>query len=670
MIRPPFLPAVPARSVFAFVSVFVCALLFSLVAGCHPPNGDPNRPDATQRQRVYIGRIDDDPTFQHFSKQVGDERFTKFVIDLRSGEVIFFDVNVYPMHVDFVFQQIYRAPLSYHLHVQFNKNYELEKPEFLLGYLVHHVSLDLWTFTFWEGDKLSAAHVLRTWDALQKTFYQAAALKFRPDSSLHEELLASLPPELSTISNDEIYKKLPYTPFNEGQSIGRLRLVTDADDPWQLQPDEVVIVQTTLPDLPRVSGIISETFSSPLSHVALRARAWGIAHVGLRDASQKLKDLIGQWVYFEARTDGYTIRAATPQEIQDWQAKANAPHEVRIPRADLTEQRLLDLSQLDAAFTPAFGAKSSNLGQIIRCGIDPEVFQIPPGFGIPIHFYQDHMQRNGLDSQLESILTDPALLTDQAARKARLETLQAAIKAAPLDPALLDAVEARISTLTGTPTKTPTGTQSANRGVFVRSSTNAEDLPDFNGAGLYDTVPNVRDREHLADAIRQVWASVWNFRAFEERTHAGIDQRQVFGAILIQVGVEADAAGVLVTRNVFDLADTRSFTINAKRGLGIKVVEGLRVAEQLLFNPDNSGIKVISRSDDTTRLVFDPDGGVREVPNLDPGQPVLSDTRVQQLGAAAQALIWCFPPDLPLDVEWLFQQHTLSIVQVRPYLGL
>ena len=69
----------------------------------------------------------------------------------------------------------------------------------------------------------------------------------------------------------------------------------------------------------------------------------------------------------------------------------------------------------------------------------------------------------------------------------------------------------------------------------------------------------------------------------------GIDHKQVFGGVLVQVGVNASAAGVLVTKNLWDLTDDHSFTINAKFGLGMRVVEGQKMPEQIIFDPTNDG---------------------------------------------------------------------------------
>jgi phosphoenolpyruvate synthase/pyruvate phosphate dikinase len=66
-------------------------------------------------------------------------------------------------------------------------------------------------------------------------------------------------------------------------------------------------------------------------------------------------------------------------------------------------------------------------------------------------------------------------------------------------------------------------------------------------------------------------------------------------------------------------------------------------------------------------LVFDGKGGVREVPNPKKGQPVITQARAETLGRAARRIVELFPPDAPLDIEWLFVGEQLYIVQARPY---
>ena len=172
------------------------------------------------------------------------------------------------------------------------------------------------------------------------------------------------------------------------------------------------------------------------------------------------------------------------------------------------------------------------------------------------------------------------------------------------------------------------------KGVFARSPTNAEDLENFSGAGLYTTVPNVVGRASLREAIKKVWASIWNYEAHEARESAGINHAAVYPSVLIQEGIPAEAAGVMITTNAFDKEDGAGVYINAKRGLGIRVVSGQRVPEQLIYHVSTNAVRVLTRSGDDTMLAFDARGGVREM-RIEPERRVLTDEMVRRLAHAA-----------------------------------
>ena len=78
----------------------------------------------------------------------------------------------------------------------------------------------------------------------------------------------------------------------------------------------------------------------------------------------------------------------------------------------------------------------------------------------------------------------------------------------------------------------------------------------------------------LARAVQTVWASVYNFEAWEARQAAGIDDAQVMMSVLVQKAVDSSASGVMITRDPFDASHRYMSYIAAKRGIGIRVVEG------------------------------------------------------------------------------------------------
>ena len=593
--------------------------------------------------RAFVPEVKDEATFRALSREVESDRLGKFLIDLSTDAIYYFDVNLYRIHRDFVQGQILRREMTPEERVEYNRNYHAHKPRFILGYLTLHRKTGVWTFGFWEGDQIVARDVRRVKAKLEKTFFKKDLL-FRPDSERQEQMLAELA-DLPAITNDKLYKSADYQAFNEGRAIGILCVVPPGTPFERLvfAKDEIVLLQDSYPDLVPVSGVLSTTFSTPLSHVNLRAKAWGIPNAGLRDAARRYASLHRKVVVFEVGAVEHVLREATQAEIAAWKAARQAERTVRVPPADLGPTELRSLKALKRADARVYGAKAANLGEIAGAGL--RLVYVPAGFAVPFSAYAAHMKRHGLDAVIERTLAEPT--------RARLADLRDRIMAAELDPALLDAVAGRVER------------ELRGRGVFVRSSTNAEDLEGFNGAGLYDTVPNVKGREALGRAIKQVWASLWSPLAVKERAFFGIDQRAVQAGALIQVGVNASAAGVLVTRNLFDAEDDHSFTINAKRGLGIKVVAGTTIPEQVVYDVKYPGTRIVSRSDDPTMLVFDEAGGVKEVPNPDPSV-ILTESRAKALARAVVRFQPLFP-GVPLDVECVLEGERIWIVQARPF---
>jgi hypothetical protein len=131
----------------------------------------------------------------------------------------------------------------------------------------------------------------------------------------------------------------------------------------------------------------------------------------------------------------------------------------------------------------------------------------------------------------------------------------------------------------------------------LRSSTNAEDLPNFNGAGLYTSKAykpyrkNGEERSRagkireLRDTLATVWASVWNQRAFDERAYFGIPHGDVYMGIQVNPNYPDEKVdGVVVTKDIYDMAQGPAISIEAQRGNTYSVAnpEDGALAEQIL----------------------------------------------------------------------------------------
>lgn len=592
--------------------------------------------------------IDSQEAFLSFSKELDGERFTKFVIDLATDEIYYINCNEYELHTTFVFDELLKRDLTPLLHREFNKNYSENKPKYLLCSLEHHLQQDVWTFSFWEGDRANVWHIEKAYQKLQETFYLASQVHFQTHSN-YQEQVASLLASLSYVTSDALYRTSDYKPFSCAKSVGRLRLVDNPGDDSLFSSNEIVVLAFALPDITPVGGIITEQFSTPLSHLALRARSWGIPHIGLKKALSLLQPYDGHYVFFSADRSGYEIRLATPEEIAASEQRELPIPTVKIPNADLRRHLLTK----NATEESIYGTKAAMLGKVKKL-LDGH-FKVPESFSIPFYYYAEHLKKSGVAKKLKELLLQTAFKTDRNYRKNQLEAMRQAFMAIPLDKSFLDECYQAMLGLKA-------------KGVFVRSSTNAEDLAGFTGAGLYDTVANVKDKKSLEIAIKKVWASVWNLKAYEERERFGIDHLHVFAGCLVQEGIQPTAAGVLITKNVLDPDETMEvYTINAKRGLGEGVVSGANIPEQILFNCDNGGIRVLSRSNDQEMIVLDEQGGTTVVPNPYAGSPILTETMAIDLANAAYFLKRSMPRFAPLDIEWLFFDQELYILQVRPY---
>ncbi|HUJ63807.1 MAG TPA: PEP/pyruvate-binding domain-containing protein [Kofleriaceae bacterium] len=614
------------------------------------------RASAGPEQHAWVKDIPDARTWKAYSKTVGSDELGKCIIDVKTNDIYFFDVNLFNIHADFVLGVLLKEPWTAANIREFNLNYERDKPKFILCYLTHHLKVDKWTFSFWEGDKISVDDIVRTKKRLEPSFF-VKNLMFRPDSPAQQKIAPEVARRgVKTITNDEIYKSAEFQAFTKGRAVGKLHVVP-LGTPYEaldFARTDIALLQESYPDITPVAGIIATAFSTPLSHVNLRAGAWGIPNAGDKRARDKYGKLDGKIVYYEVTDTAMTLREATPAEISELEGRIAAAKHVTLPAADLDDRRFAMLTRMRAKDVVIYGTKASNLGEIVTANLDG--VRVPMGFGVPFHYYAQHIKQNHLDARIDAMLADPQW-KDPTWRRDALDRLRKAIMDAPIDPDLLDKVYKRVRLKLG------------GKGVFVRSSSNSEDLPGFNGAGLYDTVGNVRGKKALGEALKYVWASIWNLRAVDEREAFGIDHKQVYMGVLVQIGINATAAGVLVTKNLYDSTDENGFTINAKWGLGERVVQGQKVPEQVIFDPTNDGTKIISRTDDPIRLVFDEHGGTKEIP-VDPNAGViLSEERAKKLCTMVKKFIPVFTHGHPLDVEWVLEGDDFWIVQARPYVG-
>lgn len=571
-----------------------------------------------------------------------------FVIDRQNKNRIYYvNTRLYKFHKDFVngtYLSLERGQ------VFFENNYLKPNRRFILGTIAYQTPVRRWTYEFWEGDLIPAEQIKLASEIINKSFFTPVA--FKPNSSRQEEASANL--GLSRVLQRDISKEQDYQALNMAKALGRIHIIPKLDDHVEIGFNEILVLDEVPVQLPPVAGIITSKPSTPLSHINLLAKGWGIPNAYVKNAQELFKQYDGRWVEFDARRDAYSIKPAENSALEEYQKRLKQRLDVMKPRSDLSVRKLAGLNEQRATSVNAYGAKSANLGELIHARL--RGFSVPPGFTIPFFYYDQFVKDNKLDDALYTMLDDQKFVHDPPYRRAYLVRMRENFRKGKFSAALRTEILRRLHA------------EFPGKGVFARSSTNSEDLPNFNGAGIYTSMPNLRTDEQLIEGIKTVWASVWNFEAYEARERAGIDHMKIYMAVLIQEGINSESSGVMITTDPFNKAERNpAIYISAKRGLGMKVVEGQKIAEQVVYRPRALSVQVLTRSEEDSLLTFDDKGGIKEIP-ISGERTVLSDAVVRRLAAAAIGIKKLFAGK-DQDIEWAYMKGQIYIVQARPFIS-
>jgi phosphoenolpyruvate synthase/pyruvate phosphate dikinase len=570
-----------------------------------------------------------------------------FIIDRkRNNKIYYVNSQKYRFHKDFLIGN-YLVLKGQNL---FEDIYIKENRRFIVGTIAWQKTVDKFTFEFWEGDMIPAKQIQTTYDVINKTFYDKVA--FKPNSTRHDELTADM--GIKRVTSDEIAKNQEYLALNTAKSVGRIHIIDKLDDTVEIGFNEILVLREVPINLPPVRGIIISKPSTPLSHINLLAKGWGIPNAYIKDADKLLKEFDTYFVVFETNLTDYKIRRAAKPDLDDERKRREAVGEVvKAPPSNLNVKKLATLQEIRAKDSIIYGAKAGNLGEVASSNIKNIV--VPKGFAIPLHYYEEFMKRNGFDEKILNLQDDLDFVHNPRYRRQKLEEFRAEIQAGKFDAALRTEVLEKWKTVTG------------GKGVFIRSSSNAEDLPNFSGAGLYTTVPNVTEPDNVIEAVKTVWASLWNFEAYEARERNFIEHNGTYMGVLLQVGVETESSGVMITKDPFDKENKGAVYISAKRGLGIKVVEGKKIAEQILYSKTSNAVQVLTRSGEDSLLTFDEKGGVKEIP-ISGKRAVLTDEVVRRLVTVGKKIKQIFGNKAEQDIEWGYAGGQIYIFQSRPFI--
>lgn len=355
--------------------------------------------------------------------------------------------------------------------------------------------------------------------------------------------------------------------LQSGRARGRVRVLSDQEDISTLQKDEIVVMDFRPDDsrlLTRVAGVITSDEDCLLSHPAVKARESKTVLVSTSDLGD-LKELAGQWIELSAKGETVTIeKTAKPAVSVQQTATIETGETVELIEPDL--DWALPVALPDDYTKERVGSKADNLAKIPKDLLEQQVFA--RHFAVPFAVFDQALNSEANRSRREEL----AELHDRIAEAGESESIENELARARELIESLEIPEEELREIAATARRL-IGQESF---LFLRSSTNAEDLPGYSGAGLHDSFGGVRPTEYeLSRHIRKVWASIWNDRAVNDRRVHGIDQRAVLPAVLIQEMIVPEYAFVIHTLSPVS-GNADEIILEVVQGFGETLVSGER----------------------------------------------------------------------------------------------
>jgi len=570
---------------------------------------------------------------------------TMFVIDRRNKNKIYYlNSQKYRFHKDFLLST-YLVPRGADV---FKPIYIEQDRRFIVGTIAWQKTVDKFTWELWEGDLATAEHIKTADEAINKTFFQKVF--YKPNSIRQEDVSATI--SIDRVLQDELNRNQVYLALNTGTAVGRIHIIDKLDDTVEIGDNEILVLRELPLSLPPVRGIIVAQPSTPLSHINILARGWNIPNVYIKDADKLFREYNTYVFKLEANLTDYKLDRAS---VEDVRTKFVTPDE-QIPPVDLNITKLAGIREMRKKHSIAYGSKAANLGEMLNAKVAGVT--IPDGFSVPFYWYDKFMKGNGFDKTIAEFTDDNDFVHNPRVRRQKLDEFRRSIQNGKFDDELKKDLIDKWKTQLG------------SKPVFVRSSSNSEDLPNFSGAGLYSSVANVVDENKLIEAVKKVWASLWNFDAYEARVRNYVSQTDVYMSALVQVGVNMDRGGVMITKDPFDDRNNNSVYISAVCGHNSRVPNNEGIPEQVLFNPKSNSVIVMTLSQQQSALTFDENGDLKETPDncSDTKKRVLTDLQTRALAKAAIRIRTIFGGKKEQDIEWGIMKGQIYIVQARPYI--
>ncbi|MDC3309019.1 PEP/pyruvate-binding domain-containing protein [Crocinitomicaceae bacterium] len=491
------------------------------------------------------------------TSKFGEVDAVKVLYDIINDSIYFINSDYYNYHVSFCMDYLGYDKNSWKFN--YNNYTTNDKRAYLMGTINRFYKKNIFTLEFSVADNISIAQV--------KTFHQKIIENFQLSKDIKLFLntnrmlvLSSNLIGIETISASDIYEGQTLQILNQKESYGNLVFVDAKDiETTQVKYTDIVVVNGTPKELPPVAGVITTDFQTPLSHITILCQNRGTPVIAFKDAwkDSLLRLFENKSVRFTVHKDSFEIINVETKDVdKHWKTKRDSIQAISL-YADTSIQSILPIDLINKNSINIVGGKAANFGELVKLVKEFELTSKTPeaAFAIPFYFYSSHMNTFGIQDRISQFVTSKGQGYDDKMVRDFLSDIRQQIMESKLDQRFLSEVSKQVK-------------KNGFTRVRFRSSTNAEDLDGFNGAGLYDSKTGIlnNQKKSIELAIKKVWASAWNYKAFMEREYFGINQESIAMGILCHRSFPNETAnGVVITKNLYR-NNYRGFVINAQYG--------------------------------------------------------------------------------------------------------
>lgn len=482
------------------------------------------------------------------SSKYSEAQAVKLVYDLKKKEIYYIS-NRFEYHNKFC-QTVLGCSEPLGIFNRDNYGTDKTKRQYLLANLNFFPSRKEYILELSPSDQMLLSDITNLHIQVVKTSFLTEDLKLILNSArlINSEKELSIP----FIKPEEIYKDQNFQSVSKFTGNGRLRRIELSElKNATIQENDIVIINGTPLQLAGVAGVITTDLQTPLSHLSILGQNRKIPVLALRNAwdDEHLNSLVGKNVELTVSSDGFTI-----SEIDSLFNPLIQKKRLYLKK-NLNQKELVLAKDFDRRTANYCGYKAENFGVLFQLSEKMD-FSIPEAaFGIPFYYYNQHAQKSGVTKLISQLENHPS-------PKELLSKIREKIKSAPLDTNLIFSIKNQLKRMS-----------SFNRFRF-RSSTNAEDMKGFSGAGLYLSKTVVtgiktskKDQEKtIENAVKKVWASLWNDPAYDERAYYNIQQEDAMMGILVHRSFpEEEVNGVAISKNLYR-ENNLGFVVNAQLG--------------------------------------------------------------------------------------------------------